>query len=73
MARCRIWLEGVRVHTTHMNYNLPYFDRATKDALTAKESSIGNSGGTTLVMIRTQSSKSLDFFRSRSMPAHVRE
>src|SRR4051812_14840817 len=46
----------------------PYFDRATSEALTASESSIGSSGGTTLVMIRMQSSKSLDFLRSRSIP-----
>lgn len=56
-----------------MNHDIQNFDRATKDALTAKESSIGNSGGTTLVMISTQSSKSLDFFRSRSMPVCARK
>jgi hypothetical protein len=54
-----------------MKFDLPNFDRATKDAFTAKESSIGNSGGTTLVMISTQSSKSFDFFRSRSMPMYA--
>lgn len=56
-----------------MRLGVPNFDKATKDAFTANESSIGNSGGTTLVMISTQSSKSLDFFRSRSMPMYTRD
>ena len=47
---------------------LPNFDNATKEAFTAKDNSMGNSGGTTLVMINTQSSNSLDFFKFLSMP-----
>ena len=42
--------------------NLPYFDIVTKLALTAKLSSIGSSGGMTLVMMSTQSNNSLLFF-----------
>jgi hypothetical protein len=48
--------------------NLPYFDKATKLALTAKLSSIGSSGGMTLVMMSTQSNNSLLFFKSLSIP-----
>lgn len=48
--------------------DLPNFDNATKDALTARDNSMGSSGGTTLVMINTQSSNSFDFFMSLSIP-----
>jgi len=48
---------------------VPYLERATREALTARESSIGNSGGTTLVIIRMQSRRSLDFLRPLSIPA----
>jgi hypothetical protein len=48
--------------------NLPNFDKATREAFTARESSIGNSGGTTLVMIKTQSRSNFDFLRFRSRP-----
>lgn len=48
--------------------NIPNFDNATKLALTAKLNSIGNSGGTTLVMINTQSSNNFDFFKFLSIP-----
>ena len=41
---------------------------ATKLALIAKLSSIGGSGGITLVMIMTQSRRSLLFLRPRSIP-----
>lgn len=47
---------------------IPNLDKATRDALTARESSIGNSGGTTLVTMRMQSSSSFDFFNPRSRP-----
>jgi hypothetical protein len=46
----------------------PNFDSATRLALTAKLSSMGNSGGTTLVIIRTQSNSNLLFFKFLSMP-----
>lgn len=47
---------------------LPNFDRATKEAFTANDNSMGSSGGTTLVTISTQSSNSFDFFKSLSIP-----
>jgi hypothetical protein len=47
---------------------LPNFDKATKLALTAKLNSIGSSGGTTLVIISTQSNSNLLFFKSLSTP-----
>jgi hypothetical protein len=47
---------------------LPNFDRATKEAFTANDNSMGSSGGTTLVTISTQSSNSLDFFKFLSIP-----
>jgi hypothetical protein len=46
----------------------PNFDKATREAFTAKDNSMGNSGGTTLVTINTQSSKSFDFFKFLSIP-----
>jgi hypothetical protein len=46
----------------------PNFDRATRDAFTARDNSMGSSGGTTLVMMSTQSSNSFDFFRFLSIP-----
>lgn len=46
----------------------PNLLNATSDAFTASESSMGSSGGTTLVMMRMQSRRSLDFLRLRSMP-----
>lgn len=49
-----------------------YFDRATREALTARESSIGSSGGTTDVMMMTQSSNSFERFRSCSTPTQRR-
>jgi hypothetical protein len=48
--------------------DLPNFDSATKDAFTARDNSMGSSGGTTLVMINTQSSNSFDFFMFLSIP-----
>jgi len=50
--------------------NLPNLDSATSDALTASDNSMGNSGGTTLVMTRIQSSNNFDFFRFLSMPGY---
>jgi hypothetical protein len=47
---------------------LPNFDSATKEAFTARDNSMGNSGGTTLVTISTQSSNSFDFFKFLSIP-----
>ena len=47
---------------------LPNFDKATSDAFTARDNSIGSSGGTTLVTINTQSSNSFDFFKFLSIP-----
>jgi hypothetical protein len=47
---------------------LPNLDNATKEAFTARDNSMGNSGGTTLVTINTQSSNSLDFFKFLSIP-----
>ena len=47
---------------------LPNFDRATKEAFTANDNSIGSSGGTTLVTINTQSSNNFDFFKFLSIP-----
>lgn len=49
-------------------WHSPYLDRAAREALTAMESSMGSSGGTTEVMMRTQSSRSLDFFMPFSSP-----
>lgn len=49
-------------------YNSPNLLRATKLAFTARLNSIGNSGGTTLVMIKTQSRRSLYFFNPLSRP-----
>jgi|SRR6267142_5511126 len=54
------------LNTTHGV--LPNFDNATKEAFTARDNSMGNSGGTTLVTINTQSSNSLDFFKFLSIP-----
>ena len=48
--------------------NPPNFERATRDAFTARESSMGSSGGTTLVIIKMQSSRSFDFFKFLSRP-----
>ena len=48
--------------------NEPYFERATREALTAIDNSIGSSGGTTEVTIRTQSRRSLDVFIPFSTP-----
>jgi hypothetical protein len=47
---------------------LPNFDRATKEAFTANDNSMGSSGGTTLVTINTQSSNNFDFFKFLSIP-----
>lgn len=58
-------LEAHRDVTRHSQYLL----RATRLALTAIESSMGSSGGTTEVMMMTQSSKSLERLRSCSRPA----
>ena len=51
--------------------NVPNLDSATSEALTANESSMGSSGGTTLVMMRMQSKSSFDFFRSLSNPGFI--
>jgi len=48
--------------------HIPNLERATSDAFTASDNSMGSSGGTTLVMIRIQSRRSLDFFKPLSMP-----
>jgi hypothetical protein len=53
--------------------SLPYFCKATREALTAKDNSIGSSGGTTEVMMRIQSSKSLPFAIPLSNPIHQLE
>jgi len=53
--------------------NEPYFERATSEALTAIDNSIGSSGGTTEVTIRTQSRRSLDFFIPFSTPEEMKE
>jgi len=68
MAPCRKWLLTCLSTLFFKGIDIPNLDSATSEALTASESSIGNSGGTTLVMIRTQSSSNLDFFRSLSIP-----
>jgi hypothetical protein len=47
---------------------IPYLLKAAREVLTAKLSSIGNSGGTTEVMMRTQSRSNLLFFKPRSTP-----
>lgn len=47
----------------------PNLDNATSDVLTASDNSIGNSGGTTLVITRMQSSSNFDFLRFLSIPA----
>jgi hypothetical protein len=47
-----------------------YLLSATREALTAIESSIGSSGGTTEVMMMTQSNKSFERLRSCSTPEH---
>jgi hypothetical protein len=47
------------------------FDKATRELFTAKESSMGSSGGTTDVIIRIQWSKSLDWDRSSSFEPSV--
>lgn len=44
--------------------SIPIFARATSEEFTAKESSIGSSGGTTDVMMRTHSRRSLYLLRS---------
>ena len=59
----------VRVHRKRRLKYTPNLDKAAKLVLTARLSSIGNSGGTTDVIIKTQSSKSLDFFKPRAMPS----
>jgi hypothetical protein len=48
--------------------DVPYFCKATREALTANDSSMGSSGGTTDVMIRMQSSRSLPLAIPRSSP-----
>ena len=55
-------LHGLRV------INLPYLAKAAREVLTARDNSMGSSGGTTLVIMRTQSSSNLDFFSPRSSP-----
>ena len=45
---------------------LPNFDSDSNDVFTAKESSMGNSGGTTDVKMSTHSRKSLYLFLVRS-------
>ena len=57
-------LKARRNATRHSQYLL----RATRLALTAIESSMGSSGGTTEVMMMTQSSRSLERLRSCSRP-----
>jgi hypothetical protein len=47
---------------------MEYFCRATSDALTVRDKSMGNYGGTTEVMIMIQSRRSFDFLRPRSIP-----
>ena len=59
---CECVLRGLRV------IDLPYLAKAAREVLTARDNSMGSSGGTTLVMMRTQSSSSLDFFSPRSSP-----
>lgn len=51
--------------------NSQYLLRATREALTAIVSSIGSSGGTTEVIMMTQSSKSFERLRSCSTPVNV--
>lgn len=43
-------------------------DKAISDVLTARDNSIGSSGGTTLVIMRMQSNNNFDFFRPLSTP-----
>lgn len=47
----------------------PNLDNATNEAFTARDNSIGSSGGTTLVMTKMQSSNNFDFLRFLSIPA----
>ena len=47
----------------------PSLDSATNEAFTARDNSIGSSGGTTLVMTKIQSSSNFDFLRFLSIPA----
>ena len=71
MVPCRRWLPKKINKSKNIATDpgdIPNFDKATKLALTAKLNSIGNSGGTTLVIIKTQSKSNFDFFKSRSMP-----
>jgi len=71
-ARCKRWLQHQSDEAQYKDGSIsPYFCKATSDALTAKESSMGNSGGTTEVMMRTQSSSSLPLAIPRSSPART--
>jgi hypothetical protein len=49
-------------------HDQPNLESATREVLTARVSSMGSSGGTTLVTIRTQSNKSFAFFWLFSRP-----
>src|ERR1700685_4783981 len=69
MAPCRISLPISTSRTLLRKHgDSPNFDKPTKLALTAKLNSIGSSGGTTLVIISTQSNSNLLFFKSLSTP-----
>jgi hypothetical protein len=62
--------EGKETDNTQTNSSiLPNLDSAMSDELTARESSIGSSGGTTEVMIMTQSKRSFVLLRLFSTPA----
>lgn len=73
-ARYRKWLMeemgGSKTITTREEDDYtPNFDKATSDALTANDNSIGSSGGTTLVTMRMQSNNNFDFLSSLSIPS----